>query len=376
MGKHAVIAIFLPKRYSGSMKIAIVGLPNVGKSTLFNALTRSQVLAANYPFATIEPNVGIVPVPDARLAKLAALYTDPGSGRAPKIVPATVTFVDVAGLVRGASEGQGLGNQFLAHIRECDAVCQVVRAFDDDNVTHVDDRVNPLADIQTINTELILADLQAVDRRLAKVRKDAAQRRLVAELEKARAALDAGELLGSRRDLDTEMLRELQLFTLKPFVFAFNVSEAGLSDAPRRAELAALVSPAPSVVVCAKVEASLSELPPDEASELLRELGQEESGLDALARAGQQALRLQSFLTAGPKEVRAWTIPIGATAPQAAGAIHTDFERGFIRAEVVGYGDLLAAGSLAAARAGGKVRSEGRDYVMRPDDVVEFRFNV
>lgn len=356
--------------YNARMKIAITGLPNVGKSTLFNALTRNDVLAANYPFATIDPNVGIVPVPDARLAKLAGLYD------AKKIIPATVTFVDVAGLVRGASEGQGLGNQFLSHIRECDAIAQVVRAFDDGNVTHVEGRVEPADDIATINTELILADLQAVDRRLAKLRKDSAQAKLVAELEKARRLLDDGVLLGSRPEVDRELLGELQLFTLKPFLFVFNLDETQLGDTARRAELAALVSPAPSVFVCAKVEASLSELEPNEARELLHELGQEESGLDGLARAGQQALQLQSFLTAGPKEVRAWTVPVGATAPQAAGVIHTDFEKGFIRAEVVGYADLVAAGSVAAARAAGKVRLEGKDYVMRPDDVVEFRFNV
>jgi ribosome-binding ATPase len=356
------------------MKIAITGLPNVGKSTLFNALTRNNVLAANYPFATIDPNVGIVPVPDERLEKLAALYAE--GGRAPKLVPATVTFVDIAGLVRGASEGQGLGNQFLSHIRECDAVAQVVRAFNDDNVTHVDGRIDPLDDISTINTELILADLQAVDRRLAKITKDASQRALTVELQKARAILDEGVLLGSRRDIDHELLRELQLFTLKPFLFVFNLDEAQLSDAARRTELAALVSPAPSVFVCAKVEAELSELEPDEARELLGELGQEESGLNALVRAGQTALQLQSFLTAGPKEVRAWTVPRGATAPEAAGVIHTDFQKGFIRAEVVGYDDLVAAGSVVAARAAGKVRLEGKEYVMQPDDVVEFRFNV
>jgi GTP-binding protein YchF len=351
------------------MKIAITGLPNVGKSTLFNALTRNNVLAANYPFATIEPNVGIVPVPDTRLEKLAALYD------AKKVIPATVTFVDIAGLVRGASEGQGLGNQFLAHIRECDAIAQVVRGFSDGNVTHVEGRVHPADDIATINTELILADIQTIDRRLGKSAKDPAQRKLAAELEKARQLLDKGVLLGSRAEINRELLRELQLLTLKPFLFVFNLDETQLSDTARRDELAALVSPAPSVFVCAKVEAELSELESSEAAELLHELGQEESGLDGLARAGQQALQLQSFLTAGPKEVRAWTIPRGATAPEAAGVIHSDFQKGFIRAEVISYDALIAAGSVAAARAGGKTRVEGKDYIMQPNDVVEFRFN-
>ncbi len=360
-----------PKCYNFQvMKIGIVGLPNVGKSTLFNALTKNNVLAANYPFATIEPNVGIVPVPDPRLEKLAALYD------AKKIIPATVTFVDIAGLVRGASEGQGLGNQFLANIRECNAIVQVVRDFKDGDVTHVEGKIDPLDDIQTINTELILADIQSIDNRLNKIRKDASQKTLAAELEKARAVLDNGQLLGSVSGLDTEILRELQLLTLKPFLFVFNLDEPDLSNKAKQADLAKLVSPAPCVFLCAKVEAELMELPNDEAAELLKELGQEESGLDQLAAAAQKALRLQSYLTAGPKEVRAWTVPIGATAPQAAGVIHTDFEKGFIRAEVVSYADLIAAGSLTSARAAGKARLEGKDYVMKPDDVVEFRFNV
>ncbi len=350
------------------MKIAIVGLPNVGKSTLFNALTKNNVLAANYPFATIEPNVGIVPVPDERLAKLATLYD------AKKVVSATVTFVDVAGLVKGASEGQGLGNKFLAHIRETDAIVQVVRAFRDDNVQHVEAKVDPAEDIATINTELVLADLQTVDNRLGKAKKDAAQKALVAAMEQARTILDSGSILfGSKVDIDA--LRELQLLTAKPFIYVFNLDEDDLKNGGLKDELRASVGPAEALFVCAKVEAELSELAPDEAAELLAELGQEESGLNALARAAQRTLGLQSFLTAGPKEVRAWTIPIGATAPQAAGVIHTDFEKGFIKAEVVGYEDLLAAGSLAAARAAGKARLEGKDYVMRPDDVVEFRFS-
>jgi len=355
------------------MKIAITGLPNVGKSTLFNALTRNNVLAANYPFATIEPNVGIVAVPDERLEKLAALYAE--GGRAPKIVPATVTFVDIAGLVRGASEGQGLGNQFLAHIRECETIVQVVRAFSDPNVTHVDGAVDPAADIATINTELILADLQTIDRRLGKASKDASQRAVAAALSAAREILDSGRTLYAV-GFDTEPIRDLQLLTAKPFIYVFNVDESDLGDADLRRRLAESVTPASAIVLCAKIEAELSELEPTEAAELLRELGQESPGLQQLITAGQRTLGLQSFLTAGPKEVRAWTIPAGATAPEAAGAIHTDFQKGFIRAEVVGYGDLMAAGSLAGARTAGKARLEGRDYVMRPDDVVEFRFNV
>jgi GTP-binding protein YchF len=355
------------------MKIAITGLPNVGKSTLFNALTRNNVLAANYPFATIEPNVGIVAVPDGRLQRLAELYAE--GGRAPRIVPATVTFVDIAGLVRGASEGQGLGNQFLAHIRECEAIVQVVRAFSDPNVTHVDGAVDPAADIATINTELILADLQTLDRRLGKVGKDASQQAVAKALSAARAILDSGRTLYAA-GFDTELIDDLQLLTAKPFMYVFNVDESDLSDAELARRLAESVTPAAAIVLCAKIEAELSELEPAEAAELLRELGQERSGLQQLITVGQRTLGLQSFLTAGPKEVRSWTIPIGATAPEAAGAIHTDFQKGFIRAEVVSYGDLVAAGSLAGARTAGKARLEGRDYVMRPDDVVEFRFNV
>jgi GTP-binding protein YchF len=356
-----------------SLSIAIVGLPNVGKSTLFNALTRSQVLAANYPFATIEPNVGIVPLPDDRLAKLADLY------KPEKILPATVTFVDIAGLVKGASEGQGLGNKFLANIRECNAIVQVVRAFSDPNVIHASDTVNPKDDIETINTELILADLETLDKRIGKLQGELkANPKVSGDLQAAEAAkkiLDAGELLfGSKADL--ESLQDLNLLTAKPFIYSFNLDENDLADEAKHQELAALVAPAQAVFLCAKIESELIDLPPAEADELLRELGQKQSGLAALATMGFEALGLQTYLTAGPKEVRAWTIHKGDTAPQAAGVIHTDFEKGFIKAQILAYNDLVAAGSEAAAKAQGKLRLEGKDYVMQDGDVVEFRFNV
>jgi GTP-binding protein YchF len=357
------------------LSIGIVGLPNVGKSTLFNALTQNEVLAANYPFATIEPNVGVVAVPDARLAVLAQIF---GSER---ILPASVTFVDIAGIVRGASEGEGLGNQFLAAIRESDAICQVVRAFEDDDVIHVEGKIDPLADIETINTELILADLQTIDARIPKLEREA--RRLpeasdqLKAIEAARAVLDEGHTIYSRAaELDLEALRDLHLLTAKPFLYVFNVDEAGLEDTARHAELAALVAPAAAIVVCAQLEAELAGLEGDDLSEMLASYGLSEPGLDRLIRIGFETLGLQTYLTAGPKESRAWTIHQGDTAPKAAGVIHTDFERGFIKAEVVSFGDLVAAGSVANARSAGKMRLEGKDYVMQDGDVVEFRFNV
>ena len=359
-----------------SLTLGIVGLPNVGKSTLFNALTSNDVLAANYPFATIEPNVGVVPLPDPRLSVLAEMF---GSAR---VVPATVSFVDIAGLVKGASEGAGLGNKFLANIREADAICQVIRVFDDPDVVHVDGRIDPSGDIETINTELILADLQTLDRALPRLEKEARTRKEARPtLDAAVAAkniLDAGRtLFTAGSEVDSSLLRDLTLLTTKPFLYVFNADEPVLNDKERRAELTELVAPADAVFLDAKVEAELLELD-DEASvrELLETIGQEEPGLHSLARAGFHTLGLQTFLTAGPKESRAWTIRKGWTAPQAAGVIHTDFERGFIKAEVVSYDDLVGAGSMAAAKAAGKVRMEGKDYVMADGDVVEFRFNV
>lgn len=359
-----------------SLTIGIAGLPNVGKSTLFNALTRATVLAANYPFATIEPNVGVVPLPDPRLNTLAEIF---GSQR---IIPATVSFVDIAGIVRGASEGEGLGNQFLANIREADAICQVTRAFSDPDVVHVDGKVDPASDIETIKTELILADMQTIEKQIPRLEKEVRGKKTEPiVLETARAALELlerGELLSGPEGtkLDQDALRSFQLMTSKPFIFVFNMDAAEMDNEEMKDELRALVAPAEAIFLDAQFEAELVELDEEDAREMLAESGQDESGLDKLARVGFDTLGLQTYLTAGEKEARAWTIHKGDTAPKAAGVIHTDFEKGFIKAEVVSYDDLVEAGSMAAAKAAGKVRMEGKDYVMADGDVVEFRFNV
>jgi ribosome-binding ATPase len=360
-----------------ALTIGIVGLPNVGKSTLFNALTKNSVLAANYPFATIEPNVGVVPLPDSRLGVLSQLFASE------KTVPATVSFVDIAGIVRGASEGEGLGNKFLANIREADAICQVIRVFEDDDVVHVEGKVSPEGDIETINTELILADLQTLEKVVPRLEKEARiakdQKASLDNAVAAQAVLEKGDTLyasGAVAGVDLAEARALSLLTTKPFIYVFNLSESQLTDEALKSRLAALVAPADSVFLDAKLEADLSELDEEEALELLQSVGAEESGLDQLARVGFHTLGLQTYLTAGPKESRAWTINQGWTAPQAAGVIHTDFQRGFIKAEVVSFDDLVAAGSMNAAKAAGRVRIEGKDYVMSDGDVVEFRFNV
>jgi GTP-binding protein YchF len=360
-----------------ALTIGIVGLPNVGKSTLFNALTKAGVLAANYPFATIEPNIGVVPLPDPRLAVLARVF---GSER---IVPATVSFVDIAGIVRGASEGEGLGNKFLATIREADAICQVVRAFVDDDVVHVAGEVDPADDIETVHTELILADLQTLEKAVPRLDKEVkgkkADKAVLDAAQAAQAVLEKGTTLyagAAAAGIDVLALRELSLLTAKPFIYVFNVDEDGLTDTPMQEKMRALVAPADAVFVDAKLESELTELDEAEAAELLASVGQTESGLDQLAHVGFHTLGLQTYLTAGPKEARAWTVRQGWTAPQAAGVIHTDFQRGFIKAEVVGFADLVDAGSMAEAKARGKVRIEGKDYVMADGDVVEFRFNV
>ncbi|MHB8379106.1 MAG: redox-regulated ATPase YchF [Acidimicrobiales bacterium] len=357
------------------LAIGIVGLPNVGKSTLFNALTKNNVLAANYPFATIEPNVGVVGVPDHRLGVLASMF------HSEKIISAVVNFVDIAGIVRGASTGEGLGNQFLAAIRESDAICEVVRVFEDDDVIHVDGRIDPASDVATIETELILADLQTLERAAARLERGAKRGGddaiKLAEYRKAQLALNDGRVISQiGKELDRSLLFDVHLLTDKPFIYVFNVDEETLGNQARQDELKASVAPSPSVVLCAKVEAELSELDDAEALELLQSYGQNESGLAQLSRVGFSTLGLQTFLTAGPKEARAWTIRVGETAPEAAGEIHTDFQKHFIKAEVVSFEDLVAAGTMAAVRAAGNARVEGKDYVMRDGDVVEFRVGV
>lgn len=360
-----------------ALTIGIAGLPNVGKSTIFNALTRANVLAANYPFATIEPNVGVVPLPDERLDVLAKMF------HSQKIVPATVSFVDIAGIVKGASQGEGLGNQFLANIREADAICQVTRAFTDPDVVHVEGKIDPASDIETISTELILADLQTLEKTIPRLRKEVSGKKtpkeVLAAAEKSEEILNTGRTLSAaigQGELDGELVKQFQLMTSKPFIYVFNMDAEGLADQAKRAELAALVAPAEAVFLDGAFEAELVELDEADAREMLADAGLQESGLDQLARVGFKTLGLQTFLTAGEKESRAWTIHQGWTAPQAAGVIHTDFERGFIKADIISYVDLVDIGDLHKARELGKVRQEGKDYIMRDGDVVEFKFNV
>ncbi|TCC10198.1 redox-regulated ATPase YchF [Kribbella soli] len=357
-----------------ALTIGIVGLPNAGKSTLFNALTKNDVLAANYPFATIEPNVGVVGVPDPRLGKLAELFSSQ------KVIPATVQFVDIAGIVRGASEGEGLGNKFLSHIRESDAICQVTRVFRDDDVTHVDGKVSPADDISTIQTELILADLQTVEKAIPRLEKEARLKKesavVLEAVREAQKHLEAGTPIIAT-GVDRDAIRELMLMTAKPYLYVFNCDSDELADEDLKQKMRDLVAPAEAIFLDAKFEAELVELgDEDEAREMLAEMGIDQPGLDVLARVGFDTLGLQTYLTAGPKESRAWTIKRGATAPEAAGVIHTDFQRGFIKAEIVSFDDLIDAGSMNAARSAGKVRMEGKDYIMQDGDVVEFRFNV
>ena len=354
-------------------RFGLVGLPNAGKSSLYNALTGSNALAAPYPFATKDPNIGMAKVLDPRLDALAAM------SKTQKTVYATVEVVDIGGLVEGASKGEGLGNKFLANIREADAIAQVVRGFADSDVVHVDGKVDAASDIETINTELILADMQTLEKARPRIEKEVKAKKtdpqVLETIDEALKVLDSGNPLSSV-NLDLQPIRELGLLTAKPIIYVFNVDESILTDAAKRKQLADLVAPAEAVFLDAKVESELIDLSAEEANELLESLGQSESGLNQLARIGFDTLGLQTYLTAGPKEARAWTIRKGWKAPQAAGVIHTDFERGFIKAEIVSFDDLVAAGSMADAKAAGKVRMEGKDYVMRDGDVVEFRFNV
>jgi len=357
-----------------SLSIGIVGLPNVGKSTLFNILTKNEILAANYPFATIEPNSGIVPVPDQRLNVLQQIYG------ASKIIPATVEFIDIAGLVAGASKGEGLGNQFLANIRNTSAIVHLVRAFDDDNIIHVNNQINPAGDIEVINTELILADLASIEKQLAKLAKEAKAnpRALdrVNRLEAIVTELKAGKPINEQSNIKAEDIADLHLLTAKPVIYVFNVNEETLSNDAAKQELRALVPKSRSLFICAKLEDELKGLNESDALELLQSYEVPETGLTQMIHAAYDILGLQSYVTAGPKEVRAWTIRKGWTAPQAAGVIHSDFERGFIAAQIVDFNDLITAGSEVKAREAGKIRTEGKTYIMQPNDVVEFRFNV
>jgi len=353
-----------------SLSIGIVGLPNSGKSTLFNALTRSKVLAADYPFATIEPNIGVVGVPDARLDVLSEMFDSV------KIVPATVSFVDIVGIVQGASRGEGMGNAFLGHIREADAICQVTKVLAGSND---DEPIDPAADFEILAAELALADLQTIEKSLPKLQKEAGiKKELRPQLEawlEAEAILQSGKTVFAA-GLDPEPLRDLWLLTAKPFIYVFNCDQSALADKELLDILRAVVAPAEAIILDAKFEAELGQLTEEEAAEFRADMGVEESGLDQLIRVGYATLGLQSFLTAGPKESRAWTIHQGWTAPQAAGVIHTDFQKGFIKAEIVHYEDLISLGGMAQAKAAGKVRLEGKDYIMGEGDVVEFRFNV
>jgi GTP-binding protein YchF len=363
-----------------SLKCGIVGLPNVGKSTLFNALTKAAIAAENYPFCTIESNVGIVEVPDPRLGKLAAI------AKPQKVVPAAVEFVDIAGLVAGASKGEGLGNKFLANIRETDAIAHVVRCFEDPNVIHVSNRIDPVSDIETINTELALADLESVSKQLSKNSKlaktggDKEAQRLVAVLERAEAALDQGRPARSVDWSKEELvvLKPLFLLTMKPTLYVANVAEHGFKDSPRLAQVEALAQRdgAQVVAICAALEAQIADMNDEDQKLFLADMGMTEPGLDRVIRAGYALLSLETFFTAGPKEARAWQLRIGQTAPQAAAAIHTDFERGFIRAEVISCEDYIACGGEQGAKEAGKLRLEGKDYVVRDGDVMYFRFNV